>query len=213
MTAEILKISSHRGFRPRFPQVELPDSLHQFTQTMGLPVGNPEAFRFRRTALGTEIWLHFDSGVRLNLSASENVYQKNFDCAREWACEFAARHGFEPREILSPRAKCGDLTKPEVRELTRIISWQARFRRHYKPTSQESRRACDLLVSRGMAEEHVLVSNSFVWHDGAWRGEPSYLATPSGREWSSQRNPRDAEGRAPESAPILLPAAGLPDPQ
>jgi hypothetical protein len=213
VSAEIHNIARHRRFRSNFPTVALPEGLRIFSETMGLHIGDPAAFRFRRTALGTEMWLHFDAGARLNLSAAESVYLKNVEAARAWAYDFASRHGFEPREILSPRARHGDLTKPETREMTRMIVWQNRFRRHYKPSSQESRRACDQLVSRGMAEEHKQMRNSFVWHDGAWRAEPSYLATTQGREWFSQANPRAAEHRAPESVPILRPANRQPDPK
>jgi hypothetical protein len=180
--AEIHKLALHKGFQPNFPTVKLPESLGLVAETLGLPIGNPKVFSFRRCSLGTEVWLHFDQGLRINLSLNEKAYHPNIEEARRWAFDYAVRHGFQPRQVANRRAARGELTKPEKRELVRMISWQSRFRQHYRPSNQADRRACDRLVSRGLAEETVLSTNSFVWHNGDWRAEACFLATPKGRE-------------------------------
>ena len=92
-----------------------------------------------------------------------------------------------------------------------MIAWQQRFRCHYQPTNQESRNACDQLVARGMAEEHVLYKSSFVLHNGIWRPAPSYLATPLGREWYAKAKLMETEGSEPECIVIRRPHKGQTD--
>lgn len=184
--SNVSDISSHAGFRRQFPAVALPASFVTVAETLGMRAGNPVAFRFRRVACGTEVWLHFDSGFRLNLSNHEGCYPANVSVARKYAGEFARKHGFEYAEIKAERAEPGQLTKPERRELIRMVEWRRRYwqwQSYYKPENQAERRACDLLVARGLATEHVIYRNSYVEHNGALRVLPYFMATPAGVDW------------------------------
>lgn len=179
----VVDLSNHRRFKPSFPSVPLPDCLVACAKVIGIPIGNPAAFRFRRKGGRAEIWLHFNEGLRLNLSATLGIRPKDIVEARAWALDFAQKHGFKAKEIVAAKAKRGSLTKIQRICLSIMINRQERHWRHWTPSRADQRQACDALARAGLVSETILHSNHiYVDHSGAWHPVKSYLATPAGRE-------------------------------
>src|SRR5882757_3753324 len=80
--------------------VQLPDSFLGGRGIFGITaVGFPKGFEFRRRKNFAEVWLHFQRGLRLNLTEPRADWPKDFRAARVWAQRFSDAHGFTYREV------------------------------------------------------------------------------------------------------------------
>ncbi len=88
------------GFKRKPTHVQLPESFLRAQEAFGMqPVGFPVGFSLHRRRDGTEVWLHFQNGLRLNLTTDQKVRPQSFKEARIWCQRFADAHGFTPREV------------------------------------------------------------------------------------------------------------------
>lgn len=96
----VIDLDTHPRFKSSFPPVPIPRTLKIAALALGLATPDnllPRYFTFSRRRDGTEIGLE-QGPIWINLNCTVDVPPMRFKEAREWAQDFAAKHGFIFRE-------------------------------------------------------------------------------------------------------------------